>query len=156
MCTVDLVESPQEVFCSSIHIIASRVVGKVIDQRRFAELLSEQINLVEEEDDARSHKPSRVDNRVEKDQAFHHAILITCFKKHLIVFAERYAEDDGRDIFKAMNPLFAFASLSTHVKHAVLLSAMDLEQKCVCVEALTVCSIDPSESGSRIYRWSLS
>jgi hypothetical protein len=48
--------------------------------------------------------------------------LIRFFQKHLIVFAESNTEDDGGDIFKAMNPFLPFASLSTHIKHTISVS----------------------------------
>ena len=76
MCPVHLVEPPEQIFCSAIHVVTTRVIGEVVGQRRLAQLLPEQIDFVEEKDDRRSHKPSRVDDRVEKDQTFHHAVLL--------------------------------------------------------------------------------
>ncbi len=49
-------------------------------------------------------------------QTTHLAILL---QEHLIIFAQGDAEYDGRDIFKAVDPLLALASLATDVKHAV-------------------------------------
>lgn len=74
---VHLIESPQEVLGSLVHIISPGVVWEVISQRRPCQLLLEYINLVEEQNDARSHEPARVDHRVEQQQAFHHAVLTT-------------------------------------------------------------------------------
>ena len=59
---VDLVESPEQILCGTIHVVAARVVGEVVGERRLAQLLPKQIDLVEEKDDRCSHKPSRVDD----------------------------------------------------------------------------------------------
>lgn len=56
--SVDLVESPQQVFRSSVHVVAARVVWKIIAERGSCELDLEQIHLVKEQDDAGPHKPS--------------------------------------------------------------------------------------------------
>lgn len=131
---VHLVEPPQQIFGRSVDVVATRVVGEVIPQRRSTELLFEEIDLVEEQNDAGSHKPSRIDDRIEEDQTFHHAILHWCqnpwfhflgccayligfFQKDLIVFTQRHTEDDGRNIFETVDPFLAFTSLTTHVKH---------------------------------------
>ena len=45
--------------------------------------------------------------------------LVTFFQQHLIVFAQSDAEDDRRDVFKTVNPLLPFASLTADVEHAV-------------------------------------
>ncbi len=44
--------------------------------------------------------------------------LTALFQQDLIVLAQRNAKDDGCDVFEAVNPLFAFASLPTDIKHA--------------------------------------
>ena len=72
---VHLVEPPEQVFGRPVHIVTTRVVGKVIAQGRTAELLPEQIYLVEKQDDARPHEPPGIDDRVEEHQALHHSIL---------------------------------------------------------------------------------
>lgn len=75
MCSIDLIEPPQQIFGRTVDIIATGIVWEVVPKRRPTKLLLEQIHLVEEEDDACPHEPSRVDHRVEKHQTFHHAIL---------------------------------------------------------------------------------
>lgn len=75
MCAVDLVEAPEQILGCSVHVIATRVVWEVFGERRFAQLLTEQIDFVEEKDDTRAHEPSRVDDRVKQHQTFHHTIL---------------------------------------------------------------------------------
>lgn len=75
MCSVHLVEPPQEIFGRSVDIVTSGIVWEIICKRRPTELLLEQIHLIQEEDDACSHEPSRIDDRVEKHQTFHHSIL---------------------------------------------------------------------------------
>jgi hypothetical protein len=58
---IDLVESPEEVFGCAINIVAARVIGEVVAQGGASQFLLEQIDLVQEEDDTGSHKPSGVD-----------------------------------------------------------------------------------------------
>ncbi len=57
MCAVDLVEPPEKVLGGSIDVVAAGVVGEVVAERRFEQLLLEEIDLVEEEDDAGPHEP---------------------------------------------------------------------------------------------------
>lgn len=71
-----LVESPQQVLGGSIDIISTRVVGEEIPQRRSSQFVFEEIHFVEEKDDTRPHEPSRVHHRIEKNQTFHHTILL--------------------------------------------------------------------------------
>lgn len=75
MSSIDLVEAPEEIFGRPVDIVASGIVGEIVAQRRATEFLPEQINLVEEEDDTRAHEPSRIDDRVEQHQTFHHTVL---------------------------------------------------------------------------------
>lgn len=75
MGSVDLVESPEEIFGGPVDIVASGIVREIVAQRRPAEFLAEQIDLVEEQNDTRAHEPSRIDDRVEKHQTLHHTVL---------------------------------------------------------------------------------
>lgn len=65
MGAINEVESPEEVFGGAIRIGSARVIREVLAEWRTLQLLHEQIDLVQEEDDARPHKPSGVDDRVE-------------------------------------------------------------------------------------------
>lgn len=75
MRSIDLIESPQQIFRGPVDIIASRVIREVIAQGRPSEFLFEEIDFVQEEDDAGSHEPPGVDDGIEKHQALHHPIL---------------------------------------------------------------------------------
>ena len=44
--------------------------------------------------------------------------LTALFQQYLIVFAQGYTEDNGRNILKAVYPLLALASLSDNIEHA--------------------------------------
>ena len=44
--------------------------------------------------------------------------LIALFEEDLVVFAKGNAEDYGGDIFEAVDPFLAFASLAADVEHA--------------------------------------
>ena len=58
--SVDLIESPQQVLRRSVHVVPTRVVREVIAEGRPSQLLLEEIDLVEEENDTRSHEPPRI------------------------------------------------------------------------------------------------
>ena len=64
---VDLIKPPEQVFCSTVDIIASRVVGEIVAQRRPGEFCLEQVDFVQEEDDTRPHKPPTVHYGVKKN-----------------------------------------------------------------------------------------
>jgi len=67
MCAIHLIEPPEKILGCSVHIVAARVIWEVVAQWGARELLSEEIDLVQEEDDTRPHKPSRIDHGVEED-----------------------------------------------------------------------------------------
>lgn len=62
MCPVDLVEPPQEILGGLVDVATARVVGEVVAEGRPGQLMLEDVDLVQEENDARPHEPSRVDN----------------------------------------------------------------------------------------------
>jgi hypothetical protein len=62
MRTIDLIESPEQVFRGAVDIVAARGVRKVVAQWRSRELRFEEVDLVEEQDDTGPHEPSAVDN----------------------------------------------------------------------------------------------
>ena len=76
MCAIDLVESPEQILCRTVDVVTARVVRKVIAERRPRKFRLEQIDLIEEKNDARPHEPAAVDDRVEEHQALHHAVLL--------------------------------------------------------------------------------
>lgn len=78
MCAIHLVESPKKVLGRAVDIIATRVIWEVVAQWGAGELLPEQVDLVQEQNDTRPHEPSRIDDRVEENQAFHHSVLRHC------------------------------------------------------------------------------
>lgn len=133
MRSVDLVEPPQKIFGSPVDIIAPWIIGEIIAQGRSTEFLFEQINFIEKEDDTSSHKPARVDHRVEQHEAFHHSVLywrrqryqksdqqhylVTLLQQDLIVFTQGHTEYYWRDVFKTMYPFFSFAPLPSDIKH---------------------------------------
>jgi hypothetical protein len=59
---INLVESPEKIFCSTVNIIAARIIREVIAQRGSAKLRFKQVDFVQEENDTRSHEPTGVDN----------------------------------------------------------------------------------------------
>jgi hypothetical protein len=48
MSPVDLIEPPQQVLCCSVDIVAPGVIWEVIAERRSTELLSEEIDFIQE------------------------------------------------------------------------------------------------------------
>ncbi len=67
LCSVHLVESPEQILGCPVDIVATRVIREVVSQWRPTQLLFEEIDLVEEQNYAGSHEPSGVDNRVEEN-----------------------------------------------------------------------------------------
>lgn len=116
---VNLVESPQQILGCFIHVIPSRIIWEVCRKWGTDKLLLKNIDLVQEQDNTCSREPPRIYHGVEKKQTLHHAVLAAFFQQYLVIFAECYAEDDGRYVFKTVNPFLAFTSLSTDVEHAV-------------------------------------
>ena len=45
--------------------------------------------------------------------------LIAFFQKHLIIFTERNAKDNGCHVFEAMDPFLSLTALAAHIKHAI-------------------------------------
>lgn len=48
-----------------------------------------------------------------------HTVDSLVFKEQLIVLGDGDEEEDGRDIFKAVNPLLALRTLATNIEHPV-------------------------------------
>lgn len=67
MCSVNLIEAPQQIFGCFVDIITTGVVGEVVPKRRAAKFLFEDVDLVEEQDDTCTDEPSGVDDRVEEE-----------------------------------------------------------------------------------------
>jgi hypothetical protein len=82
---IDLIEAPEQILGRAVDVVAAGVVGKVVVERGARELELEEIDLVEEEDDAGAHEPARVDDRVEQHQAFHHPVLDWGWEHGLVV-----------------------------------------------------------------------
>jgi len=47
-----------------------------------------------------------------------YSYLATLLQQNLVILAQGDTEDDGRDVLEAVDPLLAFASLPSHIKHA--------------------------------------
>jgi hypothetical protein len=63
---VDLVKPPQQIFRSLVYVIAAGVVREVVPERRSKQFLLENVDLIQEENDTRPDKPSRVHDRIEQ------------------------------------------------------------------------------------------
>lgn len=55
--------------------------------------------------------------------------LATLFEKYLVIFRERDAKNDGRNVLKAVNPLFPLATLSTNIKHTANTLAPEIQRR---------------------------
>lgn len=75
MGAIDLIEPPQQVLGSSIDVITTRIIWEVFAQWRTTKLLPEQVDFVEEQNNTRPHEPSRINDRVKKNETLHHPIL---------------------------------------------------------------------------------
>eukprot|EP01137_Pigoraptor_chileana_P032336 Opistho-2@21551 len=86
-------------------------------QRHLGDLLGKQIRLVEEEDDRCLEEPLAVADRIKQLDTLVHAVCRLIFGKHLVVSAQRGAENNRRHILKAVNPLLALRPLATDIEH---------------------------------------
>ncbi len=82
------------------------------------DLFFKEIAFVEKEDDGGVSKPLTVADLVKEGDGFVHAVDTFVLVKLHVVLAEGDAEDEGRDILEAVDPLFALVSLATDVHHA--------------------------------------
>ncbi len=67
MSPVDLIEPPEEVFCSPVDIVPAGLIWEIVSKRGTSKLLLEQIHFVKEENDTGPHEPAGVDDGVKKD-----------------------------------------------------------------------------------------
>jgi len=77
-------------------------------KRRSCEFFLEQIDLVQEEDNGRLDEPAGVADGVEKSESLLHSVDGLILIEHLVIFGQGDQEDEGGDIFKAMNPFLTF------------------------------------------------
>jgi len=101
-----------------VEIVPTRVVLKIARQGIDAELLAEDVGLVEEEDNGRVEEPARVYNVVKELEGLEQAVLALLLGEALVVLAQGDTEDHRRDILKAMDPLLALAALARDIEHA--------------------------------------
>ena len=95
------------------------VIWEVVVHWADGKLLLESIDLIQEENDAGLDEPPRVADAVEKCKGFLHTVDRLIFEQKLIIFRDCDQEEDGCDIFEAMDPLLSFRSLPTNIKHSV-------------------------------------
>ena len=119
LCLVERDESVQDVIARGIVVGATLVVGEVILHWADRKLLLESINLVQEQNDRSLDKPSGVADGIEKGERFLHTVDGLIFEEQLIIFGDGDQEENCGDILEAVNPLLAFRSLTTNIKHAV-------------------------------------
>lgn len=115
----------QDVVACCLVVIATLIVGEVVLHWRDGELFSETINLVQEQNDRSLDEPPRVANAIKQSQSLLHTVHGLILEKQLIVFGNGDKEENGRNIFEAVDPLFTFRSLTTDVKHAIRQLAND-------------------------------
>jgi hypothetical protein len=102
-----------------MHCERTFVVREIVLHWAHRELLLEPVNLVQEQDNAGLDEPSRVANTVEKCKGLLHSVDSLVFEEQLIVFGDGDQEENGCDIFEAMNPLLSLGSLATNIKHTI-------------------------------------
>lgn len=90
-------------------------VGEVFLQVRRLDFVCQDVSLVEEKDDGRVEEPWRMDGGVEQSQTLVHTVNGFSLLQDLVVLAEGGQEDEGGDIFKAVNPLPTLRLLTAHV-----------------------------------------
>lgn len=99
--------------------IQTFIIREVVLHRTYGQLLSESINLVQEQNDTCLDEPSWVADGVEQRQCLLHTIDRLILEKQLIIFRDSDQKEDRSDVFETMDPLLSFRSLSTNIKHPV-------------------------------------
>lgn len=101
------------------------VIREVVLHWWDGELLSEPINLVQEQDDGSLDEPSGVADRVKQRKSFLHTIDSLIFKQKLIVLGNGNKEENRCHVLKTMDPLLSFWSLTTDIEHPIRQVAND-------------------------------
>lgn len=104
----------------SIINIFTSVVRKRIDDGAFSEFCLEEIFLVKKENDTCFDEPSGITDGVEEGESFFETVDGFIFDEDLIVFADCGHEDDARDVFETMDPLFSFGTLAADIVEVVV------------------------------------
>lgn len=112
-------EAVEDIVASGGVVIATLVIGEVVLHRADGQLLLEPIDLVEEKNDRCLDKPPGVADGVEQSKGLLHTVDGFIFEKQLIVLGNGDQEENGGDVLEAVDPLLAFATLSTDVEHTV-------------------------------------
>lgn len=96
------------------------VVGEAHRKRNATNLLSEEIGLVEEEDECSVAEPGAVQNLVKEQERLLHPVLRVILAERLVVLAQTGAEQHCCHTVKAVNPLPPLTTLAPHIQHAEL------------------------------------
>lgn len=99
--SVHRVQKPME-------IVRTFVVREVVLHRAHGKLLLEPIDLVQEQNYAGLDEPPGIANAVEKSESLLHTVDSLIFEQKLIVFRDGDQEQNGGDIFEAVDPLLSF------------------------------------------------
>lgn len=100
---------------------APRAAGKlreVVADVGDADLLGEQVSLVEEEDDGDVRKRLVVDDRVEYVARLDETVRAAVLEEHLVVLARRCEEENRADVVEALVPALALRALAADVDEA--------------------------------------
>lgn len=95
------------------------VIREIVLHRAYGQLLLEAVDFVEKEDDGCLDEPARVADGIEECQCLLHAIHRLVLEEQLVVFRYGDEEEDRRDIFEAVDPLFPLGTLTADIKHAI-------------------------------------
>lgn len=105
-----------DVLGGRVEFVGTRVVGETDAQRASLDLLLEQVLFVQKENDRRVDEPLVVADRVEEAQRLVHSVGRLVLVEHLVVLAQRHAEDDRRHVLETVDPFFALGPLPAHVE----------------------------------------
>jgi hypothetical protein len=112
-------ESVQNVVACKTIIITTFVVREIVFHWADRELLLETINLVQEQNDRCLDEPSRVADGIEEGQGLLHTVDSLIFEQKLVVLGNSNEEEDGGNVFEAVDPLLSLRTLSSDIEHAI-------------------------------------
>ena len=112
---VALMEAPDDVLCSRLGIISSRIIAEVVAQWILRQHVPKGPDIAQEQYYGGGRKSHRVNHRVKKIHRFRQLGLIRVISASFIVRREIYDEHDGSHVVKLIEPLLPLRSLLSNV-----------------------------------------
>lgn len=117
---VEVHKATLDKLCSLIVVESTIKLREANVQIDLFDLVSEEVALVQEENERNRREPSGIANLVKELERFMHSINGLVLVKLEIVLAHGYAKDHGGNVLEAVNPLLSLRPLATNIHHPEL------------------------------------